>query len=224
MKDIDLSKIQYRVPNENDAMEHFKAVQESYHDARKFLPEFVGMENWTIKQHQQYLKKFGSHDPSVKNYLFFYDDQVIGAGHLKKSIWDHSGELIYWTRTGWDGLGIGQFIAKTMMSFAATNFGYRFIVIQTDRNNIGSKRVAEKLGGYPALIYGYWDHFHQVSNMVVWVIPTPLSKLASRFDSSYEFNPISTKHAGIYRFDYEGKTRNYMAHDAKYERKHKANE
>jgi RimJ/RimL family protein N-acetyltransferase len=218
MKDIDINKIEYRVPSSKDALEHFKAVQESYQEARKFLPEFIGMENWTVKQHEQYLQKFGSHDANVKNYIFFYEGQVIGAGHLKKSIWDYSGELIYWTRSGWDGLGIGQFIAKTMMQSAGSNFGYRFIVIETDRNNIGSKKVAEKLGGFPALIYGYWDNFGKVSNMVVWVIPTAFSKLASRFDEEYTFNPFSSKMMGTYRYDYEGKTKNYMAHDPEHER------
>jgi RimJ/RimL family protein N-acetyltransferase len=218
MEKIDLEKIQYRTARTTDAVEHFKAVQESYLEAKKFLPAFVGMENWTIPQHEKYLKKFGTIDPAIRNYLFFYEGKVIGAGHLKRSIWDHSGELIYWTRTGWDGVGIGQFIAKTMLNAAGANLGYRYVVIETDHNNIGSKRVAEKLGGFPAMVYGYTDHFGKHSNMVVWVIPTPATKLSLRFDKSYEFNPYSAHMNTVYRFDYEGKMRNYMAHDPKLER------
>jgi len=191
-------------------------------DARKFLPAFVGIERWTIPQHQKYLRQFGSIDSNIKNYLFFYEGKVIGAGHLKKSIWDYSGELIYWTRSGWDGVGIGQFIAKTMLQSAASNFGYRYIVIETDHNNIGSKRVAEKLGGLPAMVYGYIDHFGKDSNMVVWVIPTPATKIAARFDDSYKFNPFSKHMKTTYRYDYEGRMKNYMAHDPKLEREKKS--
>lgn len=219
MKKIDTNKIEYRASKASDAHEHFKAVQESYKEASQFLPFFVGMENWTIKQHEDYLRKFGADDKEFKNYLFFYEGEVIGAGHLKKSAWDNSGELLYWVRTGWDGLGIGLFIASTMLKSASANFGYRFIVIETDHNNIGSKRVAEKLGAFVGLIYGYYDHFNKQSNMVVWVIPTPITKVTARFNNSYKFNPISRHMNHYYRFDYEGKVANYIAHDPSLERK-----
>jgi RimJ/RimL family protein N-acetyltransferase len=152
------------------------AVQETYQEASKFLPSFVGMENWTIPEHQNYLAKFGSLKPDVKNFLFFYENKVIGAGHLFPSGWKDSGELIYWVRTGWDGLGVGEFIARTMAASAGSYFGFKWIVIQTDRNNVASKRVAEKSGGTVVLIYGYYNHFGKQSNMIVWAIPTPFRK------------------------------------------------
>jgi len=222
--EIDFGKIYFRPAGPEDAVEHFRAIQESYKEASQFLPFFVGMERWTIPQHEKYLKQFGSIDVNVKNFLFFYEEKVIGAGHLKKSIWDHSGELLYWTRSGWDGIGIGQFIAKTMMKSASTNFGYRFMVIQTDRNNIGSKKVAEKLGGSPEMIYGYTDHYGRQSNMVVWVIPMPVTKIASPYDSSYVFNPYTLLMDTIYRFDHEGKLKNYIAHDPSLERNRESKE
>lgn len=211
--EIDLDKIQFRTATSEDAKEHFLAVQESYKEVSKFLPSFVGIEYWTIPQHENYLKKFGSIQPKIKNYLFFYEGKVIGAGHLFPSGWRESGELIYWVRTGWDGLGIGEFIAKTMASSAGTYFGYKWIVIQTDRNNIGSKRVAEKSGGRVVLLYGYFNHFGKQSNMVVWAIQTPFGKLSNRFSSDPYFDPVNPKLGGNYRYDHESMTANYMASD-----------
>ena len=44
---IDLSKLEHRVASVSDAKQHFLAIQESYKEASKFLPEFVG---WNIGQ------------------------------------------------------------------------------------------------------------------------------------------------------------------------------
>ena len=211
--EIDLSKIEHRTPSISDAKAHFLAVQESYQETSKFLPEFVGMEHWTIPQHENYLRKFGSHIADIKNYLFFYEGKVIGAGHLFPSGWKRSGELVYWVRSGWDGLGIGEHIAKTMASSAGSNFGYKWIVIQTDRNNVASKRVAEKAGATMMMAYGYWDHFGKQSNMLVWVMPTPFGKISNRFAKDSYFDPFNPKLDVTYRYDYEGKMLNYAASD-----------
>ena len=213
MKEIDLNKITYRTSKKEDALEHWKACQETYQEASEFLPFFVGIENWSVPDHEKYLVKFAADSQRVKNLLFFYENQIIGGGHLKPSDWNYSGELLYWVRSGWDGLGIGAFIAKTMLASAYTNFGYRHLIIQTDRNNIGSQNVAKKLGAWVGLVYGYVDHRGIQSNMVVWVKETPFVKIASRFRSDYGWDPISPKSGGIYRVDHENKLANYMAPD-----------
>ena len=211
--EIDLSKIECRVPTIEDAKEHFLAIQDSYKEASQFLPEFVGMEHWTIPQHENYLKKFSSYTPDVKNLVFFYEGKVIGAGHLFPCGWKDSGELIYWVRTGWDGLGVGEYIAKTMAAKAGANFGYKWLVIQTDRNNVASKRIAEKSGGAVMLIYGYYDHRGKQSNMLVWALPTTFGKWANMYAKDAEFDPVNKKLDVTYRYDYEGKIANYAAAD-----------
>jgi hypothetical protein len=125
---------------------------------------------------------------------------------------------MYWVRSGWDGVGIGFFIAQTMLKSAYQNFGYRYLIIQTDRNNIGSKKVAEKLGAWVGSIYGYTTHKGEHSNMIVWVKETPFTNLAKRFDDSYGWNPFS-KFGGTYRIDYENKQSQYMQHDPERVRK-----
>lgn len=211
--EIDLDKIISRVPTIDDAKEHFFAVQDSYKEASEFLPEFVGMEHWTIPQHENYLKKFSSATPDIKNLMFFYEGKIVGVGHLFPSGWKKSGELIYWVRTGYEGLGIGEHIARTMAAKAAANFGYRWIVIQTDRNNVASKKVAEKVGGAVMLIYGYYDHRGKQSNMLVWAIPTTFGKFANMYSKDPYFDPINPKFDGHYRIDYEGRVANYAAAD-----------
>jgi RimJ/RimL family protein N-acetyltransferase len=212
MEKIDVSQITFRAAKQSDALEHFRAVQESYAEASEFLPDFEGMEKWTVAQHKIYLKKFGADSRTHKNYLFFYGDKIIGGGYLGPSAWEYSGELMYWVRSGWDGVGIGLFIAQTMLKSAYQNFGYRYLIIQTDRNNIGSKKVAEKLGAWVGSIIGYRTHRGEDSNMIIWVKETPFTAIAKRYDQSYEWNPFH-KNGTVFRIDYENKQTQYMQHD-----------
>jgi RimJ/RimL family protein N-acetyltransferase len=200
VKKIDLQRIEHRSANRMDALEHFRAVQESYAEIVEYLPDFLGMNKWTIERHEQYLNRLGSSTSGVRNYFFFYEGQLVGAGHLKPAAWNFSGELLYWVRTGWDGLGIGMHIADVMTKHAYKHFGYRFVVIETDKENLGSRRIAEKSGFRLGMIYGYVDHLGRNRNMVVWVKDSPMTKTASRFDSSYQWDPFSLMMPLKYRF------------------------
>ena len=218
-QEIDLKQLTSRPGKPEDALEHFRAIQESYQEVSKFIPWVQGMDRWTLQQHSNYLKRLSGESSQIKNYLFFHDHVLVGAGHLKPAAYKDSAEISYWVRNGFDGMGLGEFIARTMAHKAYANFGYKHVVIQTDRNNVASKRVAEKIGAYVALITGYYTHQGEHSNMIVWVLPTPVAKIGARFDRSYEFDPIAPNSMGVYRFDYEGKQANYMAADAGLDRK-----
>jgi RimJ/RimL family protein N-acetyltransferase len=218
-KEINLEEVTFRTSNSNDALEHFRAIQESDKEVSKFIPWVQGMDTWTLDRHETYLKKMSADTSNVKNYLFFHNETLVGVGHLKPAIYKHSAEISYWVRNGFDGHGLGFFIAKTMSQKAYANFGYRHVIIQTDRNNVGSKKVAEKLGAYVALVTGYYTHQGELSNMITWILPAPIAKLGSRFSASYEFDPVAPNTMGVYRMDYDGKLANYMAADKGLERK-----
>jgi RimJ/RimL family protein N-acetyltransferase len=188
---IDLNKIIHRDPKVSDAMEHFRAIQESYLQIVQYLPDFVGMDKWTVEMHKNYLRKFQFQSAGIRTYYFFYEDKLVGSGHLKPSGWEHSGELLYWVRSGWEGQGIGLHIATIMTRYAYSHLGYRFVIIETDKENLGSRKVAQKLGFKLGMIYGYSDHFGRSRNMAVWVKDSPMTKTAARFDTSYVWNPFS---------------------------------
>jgi hypothetical protein len=171
------------------------------------------MADWSVEEHAAYLDETKADSSIIKNYLFFFEDKVIGSGHLRPTIWNDSAEISYWVRSGYDGMGVGLHIAQTMARYAFSNLGYLHVVIQTDRNNVGSRKVAEKLGASCHLIYGYYDHFGDVCNMLVWALPSPRAKLAARFDSRYEFNPIANHPGMYYRSDTNEKVRQYTTPD-----------
>ena len=191
MREIVVGKIEHRSARSTDALEHFRAVQESYSEIVEYLPDFLGMNKWTIERHEQYLSRLGGSTSGVRNYFFFYEGQLVGSGHLKPGAWNYSGELLYWVRTGWDGLGIGMHIADTMSKHAHKHLGYRFVIIETDKENLGSRRIAEKSGFNLAMVYGHIDHLGRNRNMAIWVREAPMTKMAARFDSSYQFDPVS---------------------------------
>ena len=65
---------------------------------------------------------------------------------------------------------------------------------------MGSRKVAQKLGFKLGMIYGYLDHFGRNRNMAVWVKDSPMTKTASRFDTSYQWDPFSLMMPMRYRF------------------------
>ena len=210
MKEIDFTKVTHRTSKPSDAREHFRAVQESYEEVSEYLPDFLPMRNWTIDRHKQYLIDFALDRQGMKNYLFFYEDQIIGGGHLKPAAWKNSGELLYWVRTGWDGIGVGEYIAKTMTNYSNKHLGYRFVIIETDRENLGSRRIAEKLGFSLAMIYGHIDHLGRQRNMAVWVKEAPMTKTMAKFDSSYQFDPIALFMPMRYRYASQEVVESYL--------------
>ena len=210
---INVNEIEGRACTKHDALAHFEAIESSYSEVSTFIPWVARMANWTLDDHEKYLDEMRWGSSVLKNYLFYYEGKVIGAGHLKPTLWDHSAEISYWVRSGYDGMGIGLHIAKTMASYAYSNLGFLHVVIRTDRNNIGSRKVAEKLGAKCQLIYGYFDHFGKVCNMLVWSIPSPRAKLAAKFDSSYEFNPIARDSGFNYRTDTNEMLQRYATPD-----------
>jgi RimJ/RimL family protein N-acetyltransferase len=200
MRSIDLTKIAHRTCNSGDAREHFCAVQESYEEVSAYLPDFLPMKDWTVERHKQYLSNMACDRQGIKNYLFFYEDQIVGGGHLKPAAWKHSGELLYWVRTGWDGLGIGEHIARTMTNYSNKFLGYRYVIIETNRENVASRRIAEKLGFSLAMVYGHIDHHGRQTNMAVWLKEAPMTKTMARFDPSYQFDPVALFMPMRYRY------------------------
>jgi hypothetical protein len=50
-KEINLEEVTFRTSNSNDALEHFRAIQESHKEVSKFIPWVHGMDTWTLDRH-----------------------------------------------------------------------------------------------------------------------------------------------------------------------------
>ena len=195
---IDLNKLVGRACKESDAKEHFQAIQESYTEVDRYIPWVHEMDKWTVQEHADYLKFMSYSSSTIKNFLFFYEDKLVGAGHLHPSTWLNTAEISYWVRNGFQGMGIGEAIAMKMANFAYGNLGFRHSLFLIDRNNVGSKRIVENLGATLQLIYGYVTHHGEHSNMIVYTLTSPLAKLVARFDPNYQFDPLSCMFTGFY--------------------------
>ena len=195
---IDLEKLVGRICKASDALEHFMAIQESYAEIDRFIPWVHEMNTWSLQEHADYLRFMSYSSSTIKNFLFFYEDKLVGAGHLHPSSWLNTAEISYWVRTGYQGHGIGEAIATKMANHAYGNLGFRHSLFLIDRNNVGSKKIVENLGATLQLIYGYITHHGEHSNMVVYTLTSPLAQLAARYDDNYLFDPLSCMFTGFY--------------------------
>jgi RimJ/RimL family protein N-acetyltransferase len=192
LHEIELNKVIHRRPTKHDGLAHYQAVRDSYQEVSKFIPWVEDMQSWDLHKHSISLKKMGKSEFPELCYLFFHEEILVGVGHLNPTGWSHSGEISYWVTTGYDGHGLGEHIARAMLRESYKHLGFRHIIIRTDRDNVASKRVAQKLGAEHELTYGYWTHDRRLSNMVVWKIDTPLGRLSHLFDPGYLFDPRPT--------------------------------
>lgn len=188
---FDIKDVVNRKPIRMDGKYHKDACEKSIDEIGEYLPWLANSSNWSLKQHQAYMQKLGKERMPESTRSFWWNGELVGMGHLRISDWANSGELFYWVTTGFDGLGLGEHIARTMIKIGFSHIPYHHLVIKTDRDNVGSKRIMEKVGAEHGLYMGYTTHRNKQSNMVLWYLDSPLAKAMGRYDAKYLFNPLS---------------------------------
>jgi len=79
-------------------------------------------------------------------YAIVVDGELVGHISLMHVKDDIDPEIGYWIASKMSGRGITTKAGQALTNFGFNNLGLRKIVIKADPNNIGSNRIAEKLG------------------------------------------------------------------------------
>jgi ribosomal-protein-serine acetyltransferase len=76
----------------------------------------------------------------------FLDEKVVGHISLMHVADDRDPEIGYWVSEDSSGKGVTTKVAQAVTDFGLKTLGLNKIIIRANPNNIGSNRVAEKLG------------------------------------------------------------------------------
>jgi RimJ/RimL family protein N-acetyltransferase len=191
INDFTLEDVYHRIPTRVDGIKHQEVMRKSIKEIGHFLPWLVNADKWELKIHKNYMEKCGKEKRPFKSYIFLWKNEIVGMGFLRPSNWDHSAEVMYWVNSEFSGLGIGEHIAEVMIREAFKNPENFHVVIKTDRDNVGSKRIMEKIGAERIMYICYYTHEGVKSMMVIWVVTQPRLRRLAQLDYRYMFNPWS---------------------------------
>jgi RimJ/RimL family protein N-acetyltransferase len=202
MKNFNIAEVYHRQPRKSDGIAHQIACKKSVNQMGEFLEWLVGSEKWDLKTHKNYLDSCSRQRFPLRTIPFFWQNEMVGMGFVRPSSWDHSAEIMYWVNTDFAGVGIGEHIAQVMIKEAFRNPQTFHALIKTDRDNVGSKRIMEKIGAEETLYMGYITHRDVQSNMILWLVDNPAIENFKRLDLRFLFNPWSGN-IGPIRFQQE---------------------
>lgn len=203
MNNFNISDVIHRQPSKSDATAHQIACKRSVREMGEFLEWLKDSDKWDLKTHRNYMDSCSRHKYPFRTFPFFWQNQMVGMGFIRPSTWSHSVEIMYWVNSDFAGLGIGEHIAKVMIKDAFRNPQTFHALIKTDRDNVGSKRIMEKIGAEKTLYMGYETHNKNDSVMILWLVDNPTIAHLQQWDLRYRFNPWSGS-LGAIRFQKEG--------------------
>jgi RimJ/RimL family protein N-acetyltransferase len=188
---FDIADVKHRKPVRMDGILHQHAMKISVSQIGQFLPWLVNADKWDIKRHKSYMESCGRESFPFQTLAFIWEGQMVGMGFVRPSDYSHSAEIMYWVNSEFSSLGLGEHIARTMIDQAFRYPNNFHVVIKTDRDNVGSKTIMQKIGAEHIMSICYYTHQNVKSMMVIWVLTKPNIKKLAEIDYRYMFNPWS---------------------------------
>lgn len=134
---------------------------------REYLSEFLPWPKFTktVADSEEFIERMLQRRSDDEEYGYGIKDEgnVIGHASLMHLNDDRSPETGYWIASEYAGRGITTKVADALTSFAFSRIGISRLIIRADPRNIGSNKVAEKVG---YTLEGQEDEGGQVLN--VW--------------------------------------------------------
>lgn len=123
---------------------------------------------------------------SVANHYGLFDGGTL-LGHVcnQRGFSDLGIELIGWTRSSYQNLGVGEVGLKVATEGALNSLGINFVQLSIDQKNIASRKVAEKVGFIPVLKIPY-----ESSSIDSYILYLKLSPRAIRLARQYARRPM----------------------------------
>lgn len=184
MVDIDRKNLIFRRISYLDFHEFKKAGIESISTNELFLSFGHIFKNISVLDYMLVFSDLMK-NTGAESYGLFHKNTMLGYVSFSFGFSDFGTELIGWTRSGYQNLGLGELGLNTTceVAFKAKNFNY--VELRIDEKNVQSRKVAEKCGFEPFLKIKYNLGSEESYIYYVKFNPTILS-IASR----YKLRPI----------------------------------
>ena len=100
-----------------------------------------------------------------------YSGEFLGCCGLHKSKDEAAPEVGIWIKAIAHGKGYGLEAIAALKGWVGSHLHYRYLIYPVDRDNVASRRIAEKLGGVATESYSRNNAAGRMLNIVVYQIP-----------------------------------------------------
>ena len=131
-------------PKHKPAM--IKAVWSSHQQLRGYIGWAKYARSWDAKTISKFVDDHINTPPPSQHFVFLIGKEIVGVGSLVGAYTNHDSQIALWTRTGYQGKGIGKAIVQTLEYVAFNVWGFHTLYYEHDSTNESSKKLPQKCG------------------------------------------------------------------------------
>jgi len=131
-------------PKHKPAM--IKAVWSSHQQLRGYIGWAKYARSWDAKTISKFVDDHINTPPPNQHFVFLIGKEIVGVGSLVGAYTNQDSQIALWTRTGYQGKGIGKAIVQTLEYVAFNVWGFHTLYYEHDSTNESSKKLPQKCG------------------------------------------------------------------------------
>ena len=123
-----------------------KAVWESHEQLRGYIGWAKYARSWNAKTMSKFVDDHINAPLPNQHFVFLIGSEIVGVASLVWAYTVHDAQIALWTRTGYQGKGIGKAMVKTLEYIAFNVWGFHTLYYEHDATNESSKKLPQKCG------------------------------------------------------------------------------
>ena len=131
-------------PKHKPAM--IKAVWASHQQLRGYIGWAKYARSWNAKTISKFVDDHINALLPTQHFVFHIGNELVGVGSLVGAYTVHDCQIALWTRTGYQGKGIGTAMVQTLEYVAFNVWGFHTLFYEHDATNESSKKLPQKCG------------------------------------------------------------------------------
>jgi len=175
---IDVDDLIIAPAKKEAVLEHMNACQDTKKNLGDFLDWGIKAPSWNFKQHLSWIGASESMKLPYKSNAVFWNDKLVGMFDLVEGADNYGVQLLYWVRGNYQGNGIATAVVEILTEQAFLGSAWDYVELHTDQANVGSRKVAEKVG------FSIEENYQMspmgtkgTGEMLVWVKSNPYSRI-----------------------------------------------
>jgi RimJ/RimL family protein N-acetyltransferase len=131
-------------PHHRDEM--LKALWDSHKQLRGYIGWAKYLRSWSNDDFYRFIDEHINAPLPDQHFVFKIGKQIVGVGSLVGAYTNQDSQIALWTRTGFQGKGIGQKMVQTLEYVAFNVWGFHTLYYEHDSTNEHSKKLPQKCG------------------------------------------------------------------------------
>ena len=126
--------------------EMIKAVWSSHKQLRGYIGWAKYARSWNTKTFSKFVDDHINAQLPNQHFVFLIGNEIVGVGSLVGAYTLNDSQVALWTRTGYQGKGIGKAMVETLEYVAFNVWGFQTLYYEHDATNESSKKLPQKCG------------------------------------------------------------------------------